>query len=193
MVAPCDYELLQVAFSAAALTLYGLVIDGIGAFVIGGFSLRPVNKIGREIWPPYHKISSAWDSLHENGKVSEEDNGFQELAATIGTKQHLIEDKDLNVEVDELVFSSIKYSDDAEPPYTSTDDIEITIEEADCVENNFSLNDTSHMERKVAIDLINQRIENGFLKVGSVLLIIGFSLQIFAQLVRMFDTYIVTC
>lgn len=191
MIGSC--ALVHGAFSAGALTLYGLIIDGVGAFVLSGFSIKPINNLGHKIWPPYNEIYSAWDTLDEDGKVSEGDKGFRELAETIGDKEHLDEDNNLKFAESDLKYSFIQYSDEANKPYSSTDKIEVEIEFADHVSETFSLSNTTSMERKLAIDLINQRIENGFLKAGSILLIIGFSLQIYAQLTRVIGTNLITC
>lgn len=180
-------------FSTATLMLIGLIIDGIGAIVISGFSLRPVNKLGRMLWPPYRKITSAWDTLHEKGEVSSDDYGFDELTDILGSKQHVVNNDNLKLSAEDIVFSKIKYNDGEDKPYVGDSEIEIILREAEHIDDTFSITDTSRMERETAIVLTNDRIEGGFLRTGAVLLAIGFAIQIYAQSARVFSLNILSC
>jgi hypothetical protein len=184
---------LCVALSAGALTLYGLLFNAAGAFVLSGFSITPVNKLGRRVWPKYRRIEAAWDKVQAGGKVSRGDEGFLELAETIGDKELVVNDHQSISDEDELVFANIQFEEDATQPYTNDDTIEVEYQSSDVVEDSFSFSYTDEMNRELAMTLINQRIENGFLRAGSLLLILGFSLQIYAQFARLTNTYVIIC
>lgn len=65
------------------LALFGLILDGIGAIALAGFRIRPINKLGRYLWPRYRKITYAWSTLHEEGEVTPSNYGSHALAFEI--------------------------------------------------------------------------------------------------------------
>lgn len=163
------------------LALCGLILDGIGAIALAGFRIRPVNKLGRYLWPRYRKITSAWSTLHEEGKVTSTDYGSHALAFEIDPPESY--DR-LTVDRKELKCDEIVLGDEPDVPLKDQE-ISVEITESIHMPESYSMNLSTTILCGDAMSIINSRTENGFLKTGAILLIIGFGFQIVAKIVQM--------
>lgn len=163
------------------LALFGLILDGIGAIALAGFRIRPINKLGRYLWPRYRKIASAWSTLHEEGKVTSSDYGSHALAFEIDPPES---HEGLTVDRKELKCDVIELADEPDTPLKDQE-ISVEITESIHMPDRYSMNLSSTISRGDAMSIINSNTENGFLKTGAILLMIGFGFQIVAKIVQM--------
>jgi hypothetical protein len=163
------------------LALFGLILDGIGAIALAGFRIRPINKLGRYLWPRYRKIALAWSTLHEEGKVTSSDYGSHALAFEIDPPES---HEGLTVDRKELKCDVIELADEPDTPLKDQE-ISVEITESIHMPERYSMNLSSTISRGDAMSIINSNTENGFLKTGAILLMTGFGLQIVAKVVQM--------
>lgn len=165
------------------LALFGLILDGIGAIALAGFRIQPINKIGRYLWPRYRKIASAWSTLHEEGKVTSTDYGSHALAFEIDPPES---HNGLTVDRKELKCDVIELADEPDVPLKDQE-ISVEITESIHMLDGYSMNLSSTISRGAAMSIINSNTENGFLKTGAILLVIGFGFQIVAKITQMYS------
>ena len=163
------------------LALFGLILDGIGAITLAGFRIQPINKLGRYLWPRYRKVALAWSTLHEEGKVTSTDYGSHALAFEIDPPES---HNGLTIDQKELKCDVIELGDEPDVPLKDQE-ISVEITESIHMPDNYSMNLASTISRSAAMSIINSRTENGFLKTGAILLIIGFGFQIVARIAQM--------
>lgn len=163
------------------LALFGLILDGIGAIALAGFRIRPINKLGRYLWPRYRKIVSAWSTLHEEGKITSSDYGSHALAFEIDPPES---HNGLTVDRKELKCDVIELADESDVPLKEQE-ISVEITESIHMPEGYSMNLSSTISRGDAMSIINSNTENGFLKTGAILLVIGFGFQIVAKIIQM--------
>ncbi|AKH98644.1 hypothetical protein [Halanaeroarchaeum sulfurireducens] len=163
------------------LTLFGLILDGLGALTIAGFRIRPINKLSRYIWPRYRKISYAWATLHDEAQVTSQNYGSHTLAFELNPPEQY---EKLKAERKELKCKKIELEDAPNKPLKEKE-ISVEITDSKHMPDKFDMSLTKTMTRETAMSLINDKTEYVFLKTGAILLILGFALQIVAKYAQM--------